>query len=154
MQQDIIIYACMYMRYTCKYGYERERERDSDRGLVLWYTCNIRSNLVVDFVITTAIIITIIMHLSRLFVCVIYVLGGYIHITMSIIILLYISAMWYILCAIVLCVYDETGNNTTAIQYIYAVLWEATSYFYRSLRDREGEDLHAVLDRYAKSVTL
>jgi len=72
MQQDIIIYVCMYMHYTCKYGYEREK--DSDRGLVLWYTYNIRSNLVGDFVITTAIIITIIMHLPRLLVCVIYVL--------------------------------------------------------------------------------
>lgn len=52
--------ACMYMRYTCKYGYEREKERDSYRGLVLWYARSIRSNLVGDFVITTAIIITII----------------------------------------------------------------------------------------------
>jgi len=76
MQQDIIIYACTYMHYTCKYGYERERKRDSDR--VLWYICNIRSNLVGDFVITTAIIIiTIIMRLPRLLVYVIYVLGGY-----------------------------------------------------------------------------
>lgn len=95
------------------------------------------------------------MHLPRLLVYVMYVSGGYIHITMSIIIiLLYMAAMWYVLCVIVLCVYDETGNNTTAIQYMYAILWEATGHFYRSPRDREGEDLHAGLDRYAKSVTL